>query len=48
MKKKKLNVKREAVQERLKQNPEIEQRKFDNLLDRMIQPESGGEIAAMQ
>ena len=38
MKKKKLNLKNENVKKRLNENPKIEQKEFDDLLDKMIQP----------
>ena len=47
-KRKKLNLKNEHVKKRLAQNPDIEQKEFDNLLDKMIQPESKRQGATKQ
>jgi hypothetical protein len=37
-KRKKLNPKNEHIKKRINENPTIEQKEFDNLLDKMIQP----------
>lgn len=40
LKKKKLNKKNEHVKKRLEENPAIEKKKFDDLLENMIEPQS--------
>ena len=47
-KKKKLNIKNDHFKKRLKENPTIEQKDFDNLLDKMVDPQSKSNGTANQ
>lgn len=47
-KKKKLNIKNKHTEKRLKENPVIEKKKFDDLLENMIEPQSQSNGTAKQ